>query len=109
MKFSAWLVLVYALIILFGGIMGFKQAHSVPSLIVGVTSAVLLCLCAFGMFKRSTLAYTLSLVLMTGLTFFFAYRFLITFKIMPAGMMMLISAFCLTFVLSRRKRKARLI
>lgn len=107
MKISAWIVFFYALIILVGGVIGFSKAHSYPSLIVGVASALLLFACTLGMFRKSILAYTLALALILALTLFFAYRFTLTTKFMPSGMMALISALSLIFVLLRGKKKTR--
>lgn len=109
MKTSAWIVLLYALIILLGGIIGFREAHSLPSLIAGSVSAILLLLCASGMFKKSVLAYTFSIIFIMLLTCFFGYRFMLTSKFMPSGMMLIVSALALIFVLRQRKRKTKLI
>ena len=109
MKISAWLVSVYALIILVGGVIGYSQAQSLPSLIVGVISSLLLLVCALGMHNRSTLAYTMAMAIILALTLFFGYRFALTAKLMPGGMMLLMSAFVLVTILCRRKRKAKLI
>lgn len=109
MKMSAWIVLVYAILIFLGGMIGFNQAHSLPSLLAGSVSAFLLLTCSYGMFRRSMLAYTVAMVLILALTVFFGYRFTLTAKFMPSGMMALISAFCLLLVLTRRKKKVKLI
>ncbi len=105
MKFSAWIVLVYALLILLGGLMGFRQAHSLASLVVGSVSAIILLVCASGMFRKSLLAYTLAMAFILVLTLFFAYRFALTEKFMPAGMMTMISALALLTVVFRSKKK----
>lgn len=105
MHLSAWIVLIYSLLILIGGMIGYSQAHSLPSLISGSIFGFLLLLCSIGMFKKSVLAYTLSLALSAMLTLFFFYRFIITMKLMPAGMMAIISLSTITFILWNRKRK----
>lgn len=109
MKTSAWIILIYAAIIFIGGMIGFKQAHSYPSLIAGSISALLLFLCALGMFNRSALAFTLALALIFALTIFFSYRFSLTTKFMPAGMMALVSLATLLVVFTQRKKKAKFI
>ncbi len=109
MNMSAWTVLIYALLILVGGMIGYNQAHSLPSLIAGVTFSLLLFACAIGMFKRSILAYTLSMVFILLLTFFFTYRYVLTAKFMPSGMMAIISAICFLFILTRARKKTKLI
>lgn len=107
MKISACIVLGYALIILLGGMMGYQKAHSYSSLIVGTISAILLFGCSIGMFRKSTLAYSLALALILALMLFFGYRFALTGKFMPSGMMILISGLSLFFVFQRRKKKAK--
>ena len=47
MKTSAWILGAYAALVLVGGIMGYVQAKSLPSLIMGGSSAALLFGAAF--------------------------------------------------------------
>ncbi len=108
MKFSAWVVCIYALLIFLGGMIGYYQAHSLPSLIAGTLSAILLFACAWGMFKNSALAYTFALALILALALFFGYRFTLTGKFMPSGMMTLMSIFALAIFFKYRKKKAQL-
>ncbi|QLH35141.1 MAG: hypothetical protein HWD61_02500 [Parachlamydiaceae bacterium] len=70
MKLSALVVFIFALLILIGGVIGFNQAHSVPSLIAGTASGVLLIICGFGILKRSVLAYTFAMIVIFALTLF---------------------------------------
>lgn len=109
MKWSAWITLTYALIVMSGGIVGFTQAHSYPSLIAATLSATLLFMGAIGMFRKSILAYTLVVFVHLLLTLFFTYRYAITTKFMPAGLMIILSASSLIFILTKGKKKARLI
>lgn len=92
-----------------GGMMGFTQAHSYPSLIAATLSAILLLMGAIGMFRKSMLAYTLVVFVHLLLTLFFTYRYAITTKFMPAGLMIILSASSLIFILAKGKKKARLI
>lgn len=91
MKFMPWLVIIYALMILGGGIVGFAKAHSWPSIIMGTIAAILLLCCALGMFKESVLGYFASTGIAFLLSVFFTYRFLQAFKFMPAGLMSIVS------------------
>lgn len=109
MKISAWIVLMYALIILVGGMIGFKQAHSYPSLIAGLTASCLLFICGGAMLRGSNLAFSLAMAITLALTLFFAYRYTLTHKFMPAGIMSLVSALTLVIVLAQRKKKAKFI
>lgn len=91
MKNQAIVTSVYAGLLLIGGIMGYATASSLPSLIMGSLSALLMGTCAWGMFKGCTISKTSALVLTLLLGSFFAYRFLGTYKFMPSGLMVLLS------------------
>ena len=103
MKIAATIVLTFAVLVLVGGIMGYQKAASLPSLIAGIISSLVLFACAFGMFKESVLAYSLSLVATMFLALFFTYRFSVTGAFMPAGMMAIVSATVLIAVSLSKK------
>lgn len=91
MRFMPWLVLLYSLIILGGGILGFSISHSWPSIIMGSISAILLICTAIAMFKGSVLGYFTAAGIAFLLAVFFTNRFIQTFKLMPSGLMAVIS------------------
>jgi uncharacterized membrane protein (UPF0136 family) len=91
MKFMPWLVLLYAFILLGGGMMGFYTSHSWPSLIAGSLSAIVLIVSAISLFNNGLLGYFLAVGLSFIFSIFFTNRFIDTFKIMPAGLMAIIS------------------
>ena len=107
MNIPALTILIYALFVLIGGMIGYNQAHSLASLIAGTVSGLLLLFCSIGMFKRSVLAYTLSLGLTLLLTLFFSYRLFLTAKFMPAGLMVLLSLITFSLVYYTRKQGLR--
>jgi uncharacterized membrane protein (UPF0136 family) len=84
-------VLVYALLVLGGGIMGFKKAKSKPSLIAGLISAALLT-SAFAMtmidFKAGLL---IADIVALALLLVFIIRLAKTKKFMPSGLMVIFS------------------
>lgn len=75
-----------------GSIMGFVKAQSKPSLIAGVSSAVILFACAGLTFLNFTLAAVLAAIISDLLAAVFASRLSKTKKFMPSGMLML---FCI--------------
>jgi uncharacterized membrane protein (UPF0136 family) len=100
MKKISYLVLVYALIVLAGGIIGKIKADSTPSLVSGLISSIFLAFSAFLLFKEKKAGRWVALLLVFILDGFFTYRFLTTHAIMPAGLMSMLSLgmlFALTF------------
>jgi uncharacterized membrane protein (UPF0136 family) len=86
----SYVVCVYALFILAGGIIG--HAHgSTASLVMGVVFGVLLLTAAAGMFAKKKWGVYFALVLTLILDAFFTYRFVATLKFMPPGMLSLVS------------------
>lgn len=91
MKKQAIVILCYALLILLGGMIGFAKAHSLPSLIMGSLFAGILIVCSFLMFKGVHWAYPVSATMTLFLLAFFSYRFYMSLKWMPAGIMVIAS------------------
>jgi uncharacterized membrane protein (UPF0136 family) len=90
-----FVVLIYAILILAGGIIGHAKAASTASLVMGVVFGVLLLTASIGMFKRTSKRTswggTFALILTLLLDAFFTYRFVQTGKFMPSGMLSLVS------------------
>ena len=94
-KYMRYVVAIYALLILMGGIMGYTKAGSTASLAMGVCFGVLLLVSAVIMWgKKARLrlkgAY-LALILTFLLDAFFSYRYMTLGKFMPSGMLSLVS------------------
>lgn len=85
-------LVVQAVILGAGGIMGFVKAQSKPSLIAGLSSAVMLFACTGLTFLNFTLAAVLSAIISDLLAAVFASRMSKTKKFMPSGILML---FCI--------------
>jgi len=84
---SVTVLWVYVVLLLVGGIMGFVKAKSKVSLVTSAVSAVLLALCALGVFNM-----TVAEVLTALLAVVFVIRYAKTKKFMPAGLMIVLSA-----------------
>lgn len=91
MRYMPWLVIIYGLIVLGGGMSGYYIAHSLPSLVAGSIASIALIICAISMFQKSVLGYFIATGISFLLTVFFANRFIGTFKLFPAGIMAIIS------------------
>lgn len=102
MKATGWVVLVYALLVFLGGIFGYVKAGSVPSLVMGVAFAVILSTSAFAMFNGKKAGFFTAAAAIIFLIAFFIYRFALTAKFMPSGLMSLISLVVLVILFFRR-------
>jgi uncharacterized membrane protein (UPF0136 family) len=92
-------VLLYALIIAAGGVMGYVTAKSTISLISGLISGALL-LGAFALtFRYPKLGFGFAALIALALGIFFLMRFLETGKWMPAGISVALSAVMLILML----------
>lgn len=89
-KSSGIVVIVYAILVLIGGIIGFIKANSVSSLVMGTGFAIALLLSGYGLLKRSLAGLYASSALTVVLTLFFAFRFYKTHVFMPAGLMFIL-------------------
>jgi uncharacterized membrane protein (UPF0136 family) len=90
MGFGASVLLVYAALMLAGGVMGYAKAGSKPSLIAGSASAVVLVI-AWGWSRSSVAGLWLGAVVAVALCVVFGLRLRKTGKIMPSGVMLAIS------------------
>jgi uncharacterized membrane protein (UPF0136 family) len=79
-KSTRWIVLIYGLLILGLGVLGYYQSHSKASLLSGLGSGSLLILCSF--FQKKGLY--MSLILTTLLAAIFCYRYAATQGHIPA-------------------------
>lgn len=102
MKKTGWIILLYALLVFLGGIFGYVKAGSVASLVMGVGFAAILGISAFSLFNGKKYGFHIGVSATTLLALFFAYRFFLTYKFMPAGLMCLISLAVLAILLFRR-------
>jgi uncharacterized membrane protein (UPF0136 family) len=81
-------LIVYAVLLIVGGVMGFVKAKSRPSLIAGVGSGIIAAIAAWisGNYNEDG-GYSLALLLAIALFLFFGYRASVTRKFMPAGLL----------------------
>lgn len=99
-KITSWSVLVYGLLIVGLGYLGYQQAHSHISLYVGCGFGLLLIVCAILMFFQKMWGAYTSLALTFILTATFAIRYSMTHKGMPA-ILAVLSGGMLLFLLAR--------
>lgn len=105
MKWHALTTLVYALLIIVGGMIGFAKAHSYMSLIMGAGSGVILLVAAWGLYSSSGWSFFLSTIVTGLLMLFFGCRLYTTQAFFPAGMMTIFSVATLFLLLMLPKKK----
>src|SRR5512143_1439552 len=98
MRMAAIVTVVYGLLVLAGGVMGYAQAKSLPSLISGVGCGIVLLIAGWFAWGGSGAAVYVSIAVALILALFFAYRFTTTGRIMPGGLMFLLSFVAVVFM-----------
>jgi len=91
MKIAAIATLAYGFLVLAGGIFGYVQAKSLPSLIMGGLCGVILLAAGGYIWQGNMPAAYVAGAMALLLSLFFAYRFSTTGKFMPGGMMLAVS------------------
>lgn len=96
---------VFGLLTIAGGIMGFAKAGSTASLIAGSISGLLLLLSAFLLPSHAPIGLALGGIVSLLLIGYFLPAFFRTGKMMPAGMMSLFSVLGMVFAIVAWIRK----
>ncbi|HEY9672077.1 MAG TPA: TMEM14 family protein [Waterburya sp.] len=91
LQIATWSILIYGLVVLLGGIMGYVKAKSQVSLLSGVGSGIALLIAWFIAGNNPWLGLGLATLLGFVLFVVFIVRFLRTGSFMPAGLMMVFS------------------
>jgi uncharacterized membrane protein (UPF0136 family) len=99
-----WLVLIYGLLVAIGGVMGYLKANSMASLIAGGISGIALVGAAVAMMKGSyTAGWWVSLIVALLLLGRFGSAAISNgFKMMPGGMVIILSIIVIAALLMRR-------
>jgi len=84
--------IVFGALTIVGGIVGYLKAGSVASIIAGSITGVLLLVAAFLLPEHRTIGLATALIVSILLAAQFVPKFLRTGKVMPAGMMSILSA-----------------
>jgi uncharacterized membrane protein (UPF0136 family) len=102
---TSWIVLIYAILVAVGGIMGYVKAQSSASLIAGVLSGLFLAGSAIAMMKGSYQAgWWIALIVTIVLLGRFGLAAMNEFKMMPGGMVIILSLIVLVTLLTNRGR-----
>ena len=98
-----WVVALYGIVSLVGGVIGYVKAKSIASLIAGTISGVLLLLCAYGIGQGVRAAAIGSVVIAAALGGRFAGTWRRTRRVMP-DLVMAILGLCTLLVVAARLR-----
>jgi uncharacterized membrane protein (UPF0136 family) len=85
-------LIVFGVLTIAGGILGYVKAGSVASIIAGSIAGVLLLVAAFLLPEHRTIGLATALIISVLLAAQFIPKFLRTGRVMPAGMMSILSA-----------------
>jgi uncharacterized membrane protein (UPF0136 family) len=99
--FALYEGLVYGLLLIVGGVIGYTKAHSRASLYAGATSGVLaIAFSYFGLTRNDLFGLFLLAAESIILSAFFYMRYSASKKFMPAGFMLIVSAVSLLMYLT---------
>lgn len=90
-QIAPWLILIYAVVVLLGGVMGYLKAKSKVSLFSGLGSGIGLLVAWFVFRQTPLIGLGLATLIALVLVVVFALRFSRTRAFMPAGLMMVFS------------------
>lgn len=101
----SWLVLIYGVLVAAGGVMGYIKANSAASLIAGLGAGLLLVGSSVAMMKNSYQAgWWIALVVSILLLGRFGSAAMKEFKMMPGGMVIIMSLVVLAALILNRGR-----
>lgn len=83
--------ILYAILLLVGGLIGFVKAGSTTSLVASIIAALLMLFSIALIMRRNPFGMRLANVVTLFLLVFFSYRWWLTAAIVPSGMMMFVS------------------
>jgi uncharacterized membrane protein (UPF0136 family) len=97
--------LIFGLLTIAGGIIGYVKAGSAPSIIAGSITGILLIVAAWLLPEHRAAGLATALVISLVLAAQFVPKFIRTGKVMPAGMMSILSVIGLVVALVAGMRK----
>lgn len=100
---TAWIILIYGILTAAGGTFAYLSVKSVPSIVAGGASGLLLIFAGYMMLRGSyTAGWWIALVVTLALLARFGATAFSNFKFMPGGMMILLSLIALVALLMGR-------
>jgi uncharacterized membrane protein (UPF0136 family) len=103
MKNKAYVIWIYSTIALIGGIVGFVKTGSLMSIVSASVIALALDISGFYILKGKEMAHNAALALLFFTLIFFGYRFFLTYKMMPAGLMIFLTLTTMGYLLTNNR------
>lgn len=104
MRLATAVTLIYGVLVLAGGILGYARGGSVASIVSGLICGLALLVAVWQMWQGSLAATYAALVVTLLLGLFFGFRFFKFGNWMPAGLMLLLSGATLIVLLLSLRR-----
>lgn len=102
---ASWVVFIFAILIAFGGVMGYVRAGSTPSLIAGLIAGLLLVGSVVAMNRGAyQLGWWIALVVTILLLVRFGMAAMKEFKMMPGGLVIIMGLIVLAVLITQRGR-----
>lgn len=79
------LIFLYAAIVALGGVFGYVKARSIPSLVSGLVSGLVLAIAGYVSLQSPSIGFAIATVVALGLSIVFVLRWRRTGKVMPAA------------------------
>jgi uncharacterized membrane protein (UPF0136 family) len=100
---TAWIILIYGVLTAAGGVFAYLKVNSLPSIVAGGASGLLLVLAGYLMMRGSyTAGWWIALVVTLALLARFGAAAFSNFKFMPGGLMILLSLVALIALIAGR-------
>ena len=103
MKAPGIVILLYGLLVLGGGIIGYATAGSMASLVAGSAFGLGLLASGLGVLRGKNMGFIVAPTLTVLLTAFFGYRFVQSGEFMPSGLMGVLGLVALTLYFTLRR------
>lgn len=103
MRAPGIVILLYGLVVLGGGVIGYTASGSMASLIAGSAFGLGLLASGVGVLKGKNMGFIIAPILTVLLTMFFGYRFAQSGEFMPSGLMGVISFVALVLYFALRR------
>jgi uncharacterized membrane protein (UPF0136 family) len=91
MQTTAAVAIIYGLLVLAGGLMGYRKARSTPSLMAGLSFGIALVVSGFYVWHGERMGLKAALALSSALLIVMGIRFAKTKKFMPSGLVTILS------------------
>lgn len=101
-------ILIYSILVFAGGVMGFIMKNSLPSLLGGGIFGLTLVLMSVMTFTLRKWGLYVSFALILLLDAFFSYRFVLSYKFFPSGLMLAVSTLTLVILMVQLQKLSSL-